>query len=752
MTISPQITEQARSADPDVRQKAALQVSLTMKAEDLPLMYELLGDKDWRVRKTIVDGFLRNPSDDVIRGLIEALRDPENAGKRNSATEALIRVGEPGVPFMIDALRRELDPDVRLSLVNLLGDVRTQDGFRMLSGMVAEEKDLNILSSAVSSLGRYRSASAIPILLQTLRRDDVWLRFHVIEALGEIGDRAALPAILPLYQEKALKKPVLEAVGRIGDVGTVSFLLKVIGDDEKLNLTALRSLIQLAEADKPKVVEAAERHLIQKRFRESFPASKVAPLIEHLRATPKREVKNFILKFLGWSGDARAIDPLLEFLEQPESAESAAQALIDFGPEAAPAVLERLRVADEDEMVALLIRIARATAEEGAIPSLITFLDHDSAMIRRLAIEALGLMLDPAPIDYLMARLDDGDVGCQQAAVNAITALVSAFPEVKAETIAKLKKLLGSRSVPEKLNALAILVNIQGEGYPDQLLLASKDEDEEIRQKAISLMGKYAEARFADQLVLALADESNMVRVAAIQALVKIRPEKGLQPLISALGDHDVWIQTAAALALGEYEGKEATDALVEHLGHAHPPVRIAILEALGKSARPEIVPVLNRSLLDADIEIRKAALLAIARIPGEEVWNRLLEAIEAPDWRIRGAAASALGQRGDRRALELLHRVLVHDPDPYVQQACVGALDQMPSRESFPVLMQVLDRRPILDEISDLLVRHKETFRDLLEQVWRTADSRQEIVIAAILRAMKETPDQARPSSGEQG
>jgi hypothetical protein len=73
-----------------------------------------------------------------------------------------------------------------------------------------------------------------------------------------------------------------------------------------------------------------------------------------------------------------------------------------------------------------------------------------------------------------------------------------------------------------------------------------------------------------------------------------------------------------------------------------------------------------------------------------------------------------------------------------------------MPSRESFPVLMQVLDRRPILDEISDLLVRHKEVFRDLLEQVWRTADSRQEIVIAAILRAMKETPEGPRPSSAE--
>lgn len=741
MTITPQIAEQARSTDADLRQKAALQVAQSMRPEDLPLMYELLGDRDWRVRKTIVEGFLRHPTDDVIRGLIESLRDPENAGKRNSATEALIRVGDQGVPFMIDALRRELDPDVRLSLVNLLGDVRTPEAFRMLMGMVPDEKDLNILSSVVTSLGKYRNAAAIPPLLRTLQRDDVWLRFHVIEALGEIGDRAALPAILPLYAEKPLRKPVLEAVGRIGDVGTVNFLLKVIGDDEKLNLTALRSLIQLAEADKPKVIKAAERHLIQKRFRESFPASKVGPLVEHLRATPKREVKNFILKFLGWSGDPRALEPLLEYIEQPESAEAAAQALMDYGPDAAAAVLEKLRTSDEDEVVALLIRVARSVGGDDAVAPLIGFLDHESPMIRRLAIESLGQTLNPATIEYLMSRLDDEDVGCQQAAVNGIVAQVAAFPEVKGETISKLRKLLGSSSTPERLNALSILVNIQGEGYPDQLLLASKDEDEVIRQKAISLMGKYAEARFADQLVLALADESNLVRVAAIEALVKIKPEKGLQPLISALGDHDVWIQTAAAQALGEYDEEEAVNALIGHLGHAHPPVKIAILEALGKSRRPEILPVLQESLRSGDLEIRKAALLALARVPGEEVWERLVQALEDSDWRIRGAAAMALGQRGDMRALEPLHRTLIHDPDAYVQQACVGALEHIPSRESFPVLMQVLDRRPILDEISDLLVRHKEVFRDLLEQAWRTADSRQEIVIAAILRAMKQAP-----------
>src|SRR5438445_179709 len=227
MTADPHLIQQARSSDPDARQKAAYLVSHSSNDRDYPLMFELLGDKDWRVRKTIVDGFVRDPSDLVIDGLLEAIGDSENAGRRNSATEALMK---------------------------------------------------------------------------------------------------------------------------IGDVGTVPFLLKIIAEEDKLNLTALRALVRIAEASRPRIVEQAERSFIQRKFRESFPAAKIEPLIGQLHATGKREVKTFILKFLGWSADPRALPVLLGSLEEPDSAEVAAQALIDFGPQALPSILQTLHNAEEDEV------------------------------------------------------------------------------------------------------------------------------------------------------------------------------------------------------------------------------------------------------------------------------------------------------------------------------------------------------------------------------------------------------------------
>ena len=174
MTADPQLTEQARSADPDARQKAAYLVAQSTNERNLPLMFELLGDKDWRVRKTIVDGFVRDARTDIVAGLLNALADPENAGKRNSATEALIRIGDAAIVPIVDRLRTEGDVDVRLSLVNLLGDLRSRAGFDLLLELLQDEKDINVASSIVASLGKYRDASALPVLLRLLRtREDL---------------------------------------------------------------------------------------------------------------------------------------------------------------------------------------------------------------------------------------------------------------------------------------------------------------------------------------------------------------------------------------------------------------------------------------------------------------------------------------------------------------------------------------------------------------------------------------------------
>ena len=119
------------------------------------------------------------------------------------------------------------------------------------------------------------------------------------------------------------------------------------------------------------------------------------------------------------------------------------------------------------------------------------------------------------------------------------------------------------------------------------------------------------------------------------------------------------------------------------------------------------------------------------------DVFEALVGALFDSDWRIRAAAVTAMGMRGDRDALSYLHRAL-EDPDPYVQQSAVHALDRIPERASFPHLFRAMENSAILDDVSDVFVKHKDLYRDQLEAAWRTADSRREVVIAAMLQSMK--------------
>ena len=84
---------------------------------------------------------------------------------------------------------------------------------------------------------------------------------------------------------------------------------------------------------------------------------------------------------------------------------------------------------------------------------------------------------------------------------------------------------------------------------------------------------------------------------------------------------------------------------------------------------------------------------------------------------RSQGAAGAASRARGSRHV-----------------RAAVGGAGARQSRGSLvvPVSVQGARRTPaMLDDVSDVFVRHKELYRDLLEEAWRTADSRREVVIA---------------------
>ena len=195
--MNQQLKDLAAAVDVESRRKAALELGEETPEEAIPLLNGLLGDPNWRVRKAAVESLLRFPPDSVLSILFIALKDSENAGKRNSSLEILSKEGSSILPRIYDHMVDE-DRDEKLALIALLGEIPSRYSSPHLIYYLAHE-DKNIVSAAITSLGQIRDASNLPVLMDLFRKRDDWLWFHLIDAFSNIGGQAATEKLSELY-------------------------------------------------------------------------------------------------------------------------------------------------------------------------------------------------------------------------------------------------------------------------------------------------------------------------------------------------------------------------------------------------------------------------------------------------------------------------------------------------------------------------------------------------------------------------
>ena len=84
-----------KSQDEEVRRRAIQGLRGMQLQKTCSLLFNSMGDESWRVRKEAVEVFVSSdPAEPSITSLLELLRCEDNAGLRNSAAEAVSRLGE----------------------------------------------------------------------------------------------------------------------------------------------------------------------------------------------------------------------------------------------------------------------------------------------------------------------------------------------------------------------------------------------------------------------------------------------------------------------------------------------------------------------------------------------------------------------------------------------------------------------------------------------------------------------------------
>jgi HEAT repeat protein len=186
---------------------------------------------------------------DLIR-LLERLADEPLEGEQ-TLDPALQEIATIQTPTGF-ALRMRYS-NLHFLLVEGLAGAKQFGLVQRLEAMVRQNPSVGVRAAALVALGYNKDPRNIPLLQQTLREDNLTMRFAAVEALEALGDPAVRPLLAAVAQgdrSQALRVYAAQALRRVGDPYGRQLLLQFTDSSNwALRAMAVRYLGELGEAE-----------------------------------------------------------------------------------------------------------------------------------------------------------------------------------------------------------------------------------------------------------------------------------------------------------------------------------------------------------------------------------------------------------------------------------------------------------------------------------------------------------------------
>jgi len=269
---------------------------------------------------------------------------------------------------------------------------------------------------------------------------------------------------------------------------------------------------------------------------------------------------------------------------------------------------------------------------------------------------------------------------------------------------------LASEDFSTRIKAQGFLVQ-EGDRYIPLLLMYLKDENRDIREGIVWVLGELKSKEAVEPLIAVLkTDDDWIVRSYAAISLGEIGDPRAVQPLVDVLNSTsiaNVMASSSAAGALGEIGDDSATLPLISALKDVS--VRASAIDALGKIGNPVAIPFLWEIFIaESDLEIiEKTSVSLVWLREGEEKYIEdlgsanpeirkkaeeillstggssleiLIEALKNNNHSVRIGSARILGQLGDSSAVGPLCIALENEDDPRLKKELKEIINNLQS------------------------------------------------------------------------
>lgn len=664
----------------DTELERLIELARSQQSEVVRPLLALLGEPRWNVRREVIAA-VGALGELAVPALCQALQNEREDETRIAATVDALVLSAGDVESALIAFADTSNPAVAADIAQILGRRRNPRSFATLVALLHHSDD-NVAVAAIEALGRVGGRAAVDALVETVERDYFFRTYPAIDVLGRSGDPRAVAPLMRLLRKSQYLQEAVRALGRTADKAAAHALCELLTAQASPGESNVR-VIALALSD------LIERH------EELYGSS--APIIDALRTSGSDSAVRRLTRalaeadlaerlaiclVLGALQNEAAAPELARLLDgEPRIAAAAAAAIKAIGRGADQQLRDALVHGDSARRLILLPLIASSASAQDVL----CCLNDSDASVRALACDALARIGDSSVVAALFRHLEETNARVVQAAISAIQSLGSSQTE-------RLAIAAVSSQLPTARRAgLRILSYFGCVGALDAFARAVHDPDPRVRDVAIAGLALIEHPRARALLLAAAVAPDERVRAAAMRGLGQ-SPAGGdvIEALRRGLSDPDAWVRYYAVQALGKLSDETSTSAISSLLTDPAGQVRVAAVEALSHLQGDAALSALRETSQADEPDLQRAALIGLGLRENVESLPVLVAATSAGDPATRLVALSALSGMRSPESLAIVARAL-SDEDEGVRTAAVGLLASWPSAEATGRLVQTL-------------------------------------------------------------
>jgi HEAT repeat protein len=643
------------------RYRSVLQLDLN-ESFALEALVQGLYDESWRVRNAAAEQLAKLPkSERAIPKLLAALADRDQTGARNSAAEALIRLGAAAAPAIIRLLSHP-EGDQRRFAADILGGMKWQQAVQPLIE-ASEDPDANVRVSATEALGRLGGAAAGEALERKLSDPDPLVRLCALEALAEMRRPLPLPLLSALLQEPRSRRTAYRLLGLVSEPAAAELICEGLASQQR----SVREAALAALASQQTVLKSVQVVHLQDLLRGALSRSTSSrEFIAQALTALEPQVRAGALLAAGILNDPSLAASIAEVARDEKLVQDVVRTLGQLGPDAGTALLERIDSLSGPARAAAAAALPEL-ADGSHVKRLAALAEKAEPEVQAGAIRALARSQSAEAVETIARFLED-----EQLAPLASRSLLFLARRLKPTVV---KHLEASIARKPSASALLTLSRVAGARARSSLRPMLGNADPQIRSAAVDAAAELGEDAALEFARLALSDRSPSVRCAGARALAKVSSPHAEALLAQALRDPDAWVQAAAVESVGEVGAARLAPTL-ELLAASVDGLRagraIRSLAMLGMLT-PDLA---NAALQHADSEVVKEALLASAHSP--EAAHLAKRLLAHSSWDVRAAAARVLAMTGAHNAVAQLQDAQTREQVAMAREAIAEALSEL--------------------------------------------------------------------------